>query len=361
MKCPYCGAEIVSGKFCESCGSQISYEMLKEQEQLNKAGCPKCGSTNIAFSRENQGEIRGKNKKTIVHRTVGYCKDCGATWYPSDDSAPVKKRKTWLWVLGWLFIFPVPLTILMLRNKKLKPALRYGIIAVAWIIYLIIGLGGSSGEEPSSSETEKGIHEDQPDVTSDVVPDVSEKEDIMESTSNVIETTTKETTTADPLGNLSTEQKNAIMAAQKYIAYAGFSKKDLIQQLSSEYGDNYPEDVAEYAVQYLEENDLVDWKAEAIESAKSYLDFSGFSRIGLISQLTSEYGSQYTEEEAVSAVEYLEEKGLVDWKQEAVESAQSYLNFSSFSRSELYDQLTSKYGENFTAEEAEYALSQVYD
>ena len=44
MKCPNCGAEIESGKFCEFCGAQLSTEMLKEQEQLNKQGCPKCGS-----------------------------------------------------------------------------------------------------------------------------------------------------------------------------------------------------------------------------------------------------------------------------------------------------------------------------
>lgn len=50
MKCESCGAEIKDGaKFCESCGSQISYEMKRKQEQLNKAGCPKCGSSNLSL------------------------------------------------------------------------------------------------------------------------------------------------------------------------------------------------------------------------------------------------------------------------------------------------------------------------
>ena len=48
MKCPSCGAEIGTSNFCEYCGSQITAEMQKELEQLNKSGCPKCGSTNIA-------------------------------------------------------------------------------------------------------------------------------------------------------------------------------------------------------------------------------------------------------------------------------------------------------------------------
>lgn len=146
MKCPSCGAEVGNSKFCEFCGTQISSDMLREQERLNKQGCPKCGSTNIQFKRENQGEVRGKKSKQVIHRTVGFCKDCGHTWF-SDDGAQTKKRKTWLWVLGWIFIFPVPLTILMVRNKSMKPVLKYGIIAVGWIVYLLIALSGTGSDK----------------------------------------------------------------------------------------------------------------------------------------------------------------------------------------------------------------------
>lgn len=66
MKCNYCGAEISNNsKFCEFCGGQVSLEVRREQEQLNKAGCPRCGSTNISFSREKQGEIKGKNSVNV--------------------------------------------------------------------------------------------------------------------------------------------------------------------------------------------------------------------------------------------------------------------------------------------------------
>ncbi len=146
MKCPYCGAE-TSGNSCEYCGSQLS----ERQEQ--KVRCNKCGSTNVTFKRENQGEVRGKNAKQIVHKTVGMCKDCGNTWYIGEAQTKVKKRKTWLWVLGWLFIFPVPLTILMLKNRKLKPGIRYGIIAAAWIVYLIIALAGGAGNNTNNTDT----------------------------------------------------------------------------------------------------------------------------------------------------------------------------------------------------------------
>lgn len=53
MKCSNCGGEIENNaKFCTFCGSQITVEMQKEREQLNKSGCPKCGSTNVTFNRE---------------------------------------------------------------------------------------------------------------------------------------------------------------------------------------------------------------------------------------------------------------------------------------------------------------------
>ena len=142
MKCPNCGAE-VSGSVCNFCGSLLSAETTQ------KARCSNCGSTNITFKRENQGEIRGKNAKRIVHRTVGYCKDCGNTWYISEE-AP-KPRKTWLWVLGWIFIFPLPLTILLLRKKEMKPFIKYTIIAIAWIIYIIIAIA----YKPSNKEESK--------------------------------------------------------------------------------------------------------------------------------------------------------------------------------------------------------------
>lgn len=154
MKCPNCGADIRNSKFCEFCGSQTTLEIRKEQEQLNRKGCPECGSSNISFRRENQGEIRGKNAKQVVHRTVGVCKDCGNTWFADGGAtAPEKKRKTWLWVLGWIFIFPVPTTILMLRRKDMKPALKYGIIAAAWIIYLIIGFSGKPDATTNTTPT----------------------------------------------------------------------------------------------------------------------------------------------------------------------------------------------------------------
>ncbi|MBR0434883.1 MAG: zinc ribbon domain-containing protein [Lachnospiraceae bacterium] len=151
MKCPNCGAEIeANSRKCSYCDTVISAEMQRENELLQKKGCPKCNSTNVTFTRENQGELRGKNAKRIVHKTVGLCKDCGYTWYSDvDDAGNGKRRKTWLWVLGWIFIFPVPLTILLLRKKEMNPVLKYGIIGLAFALYLLWVIVGanSSGDK----------------------------------------------------------------------------------------------------------------------------------------------------------------------------------------------------------------------
>lgn len=93
----------------------------------------------------------------------------------------------------------------------------------------------------------------------------------------------------------------------------------------------------------------------ALEQAQSYLDFMPFSRQGLIDQMSSEYGSGYPVDVATWAVDYLNP----DWNAEAVEQAQSYLEFMSFSRDGLYDQLTSEFGSQFTPEQANHALAAV--
>jgi hypothetical protein len=93
----------------------------------------------------------------------------------------------------------------------------------------------------------------------------------------------------------------------------------------------------------------------AIESAASYLEMSGFSRAGLIDQLSSEYGEKFAKADAVFAVTHIE----VDWNAEAIESAQSYLEMSGFSRAGLIDQLSSEYGDQYTLAQATYAANHV--
>ena len=94
--------------------------------------------------------------------------------------------------------------------------------------------------------------------------------------------------------DLTGPQRNAVRSAEQYLSMTGFSRAGLIEQLSSEYGEGYSVTDATAAVDSLS----VDWNEQSVRSAKQYLDMTGFSCKGLIDQLSSEYGSKYTVSEA---------------------------------------------------------------
>jgi hypothetical protein len=87
---------------------------------------------------------------------------------------------------------------------------------------------------------------------------------------------------ADPSrSKITSAMHNAIGAAESYLDYTAFSRSGLIEQL--EYEDYKTAD-ATFAVDYLK----VDWNHQAFKSAKSYLDYTSFSLQGLIEQLQYE-------------------------------------------------------------------------
>ena len=112
-----------------------------------------------------------------------------------------------------------------------------------------------------------------------------------------------ETEAVNPTADMTTSQANAYRAGLNYLDLMAFSKEGLIKQLSSDYGDGYDREDAEVAVNAIEENNLVDWDEEAKEAAQNYLDTMPFSKDELIQQLESEYGDNFTHEQAVKAVE----------------------------------------------------------
>ena len=101
----------------------------------------------------------------------------------------------------------------------------------------------------------------------------------------------------------------------------------------------------------VEDNIPTEYKS-ALRKAKLYADTMNMSKAGLYDQLTSEYGEKFT----VEAAQYAIDNITVDWKENALKKAKSYQETMSMSPAAIYDQLTSEYGEKFTAEEAQYAI-----
>lgn len=109
--------------------------------------------------------------------------------------------------------------------------------------------------------------------------------------------------------------------------------------------------VEEKAEEKVEEDVPTEYKS-ALRKAKSYSDTMNMSKAGLYDQLTSEYGEKFSAEAAQYAIDNVE----ADWKENALKKAKSYQEDMAMSPSAIYDQLISEYGEKFTAEEAQYAV-----
>ena len=93
----------------------------------------------------------------------------------------------------------------------------------------------------------------------------------------------------------------------------------------------------------------------ALTQAKSYSQIMNMSKAGIYDQLTSEYGGQFSAEAAQYAVDHV----AADWNANALAKAKEYGDNMHLSKAGIYEQLTSEYGEKFTAEEAQYAVDNV--
>lgn len=98
-------------------------------------------------------------------------------------------------------------------------------------------------------------------------------------------------------------------------------------------------------------------QSQSVLAARGYLDSGiGFSAQGLLDQLTSSYGNGF----AAADAQFAEDTLAPDWNAQAVKAAKGYLSSGmGFSHASLVDQLSSAYGNKFTAEQAEYAATQV--
>lgn len=126
MTCPHCGGKLSINEnqtkaTCDYCDSVI---LLKEEKEFDNAN----HFENLGYEFE-KGRQRAKQEAFQQNASVNY----GQNVYVK------KKRHTFWWVMGWIFIFPIPITIIISRNKTMKTWLKTGIIALSWFVYLLIG------------------------------------------------------------------------------------------------------------------------------------------------------------------------------------------------------------------------------
>lgn len=91
----------------------------------------------------------------------------------------------------------------------------------------------------------------------------------------------------------------------------------------------------------------------ALNSAKTYANTMHMSKQAIYDQLTSDAGNKYKPEAAQYAVDHVK----ANWNENALKKAKEYQKDMNMSPDAIRDQLTSSYGEKFTQEQADYAVS----
>lgn len=102
---------------------------------------------------------------------------------------------------------------------------------------------------------------------------------------------------------VSREFKNALVKAESYSRTMHMSKRGIYEQLTSEYGEQFPAEAAQYAI----DNMSADFEYNALQKAKTYQSSMNMSKRAIYDQLISEYGEKFTAKEAQYAIDHLDD------------------------------------------------------
>ena len=161
------------------------------------------------------------------------------------------------------------------KKKGVKLKIVVGVVVVLLILSAIGGRGKSQGNNTSSPAP------------------------VATQPTGGTETQTPGETTPDQ--SVPTEYKNALTKAKVYSDTMHMSKQGIYDQLTSEYGEKFSPEAAQWAVDNLNAN----YNANALEKAKTYEKTMAMSPSAIHDQLMSEYGDKFTEGEAQYAVDHL--------------------------------------------------------
>lgn len=289
-------------KFCKFCGEQIDKESIV---------CPKCGRQlqNIKDKQENKTDNKEVNN-------VAKSKFYEQTWF--------------MWVM-LIFFAPVGIFFMWKFHPEMKKNTKIILTIVFAILFIIIMASSGNETDDNSGSTTKYETNKKVEVT---VVDFSsmdrtsidswcnekkvnckitdEYSDTVAKGSFVSQSVSANTTIHEgdrinivySLGKKpSAEYTNALRKAESYSKTMHMSKKAIYDQLTSEYGEQFPADAAQYAI----DNMTADWNANALAKAKSYQNTMHMSKSAIYDQLISEYGEQFTKEEAQYAIDHLDD------------------------------------------------------
>lgn len=216
---------------------------------------------------------------------------------------PVAWYHTW-WAMAPLLLLCWPLAIVLLWTSPQSRTAKVTGTAISTVLFGLFLVSGAMADPPKEDEAAKAIDRTTTtteQATTTVKPTTTTTTTTTNAapttTTTAAPTTTTPPTTAPPppptAPPISPSQSNARRSASSYLEYTAFSRSGLIEQLEYE---GFPRAEAEWAVDDLNP----DWNEQAAKKAATYLEYTAFSRSGLIEQLLYEGFTQGQAEYGVS-------------------------------------------------------------
>ena len=191
-------------------------------------------------------------------------------------------KKNWFVILLIIFIPPAGL-VMMWVNKQFGKTARI-VLTIVLAIYSVLWLSALFSPAPAKTT------QPAPVTQSEAQPSAS--------------AAATAAPTPEPTPAVPTEYKSALKKAKTYSDTMHMSKQGLYEQLTSEYGEKFSAEAAQYAIDNLD----ADYNYNALQKAKSYQETMAMSPEAIRDQLTSEYGEKFTQEEADYAIANLSQK-----------------------------------------------------
>ncbi|OHY53184.1 Ltp family lipoprotein [Lacticaseibacillus paracasei] len=186
-------------------------------------------------------------------------------------------------------------------KKPIHKRWWFWLIVVLFCLVVIGNLTGGSGNKSAENTTESSAPSSD-DTTTDDDDSGNTSSDDTDSESDSAESSSSESSSK---ADVPTEYLSALDKAESYAKGMNMSKQAVYEQLTSEYGEKFSAQAAQYAIDHLTD---VDWNANALAKARSYQSDMSMSPEAIRDQLTSDSGEKFTPDEANYAIQHLNDK-----------------------------------------------------
>ncbi|GGH16721.1 Ltp family lipoprotein [Paenibacillus segetis] len=221
----------------------------------------------------------------------------------------------WMFIGLISFLACITFTVIAIVStaKKNGKAKKQFVISAALFVIFIIAVASDPGTtvDNADSKDDQSATEVTAVATDDVKKDEQEKKENEEKAKLEAEKKAKEEAEKKAKEeaekkakeeSVPREHKAALKKAELYAQTMYMSKAGIYDQLTSEYGENFPPAAAQYAIDNIES----DWKENALKKAQQYAETMSMSDSAIYDQLISEYGEKFTKKEAQYAIDNLE-------------------------------------------------------